>query len=320
MQSFIEVRALVAVIRLSEELNFTRAAKRLGISQSGLSRQLSSLERRYNLKLFDRNHANVYLTEAGRVFVEEAKLSLQHDERALQAARAVTEGVEHLLKIGRSPYADPFLTSALLSIHLPLYPKLRIDLHSDFAPELIHALLVSKLDLALIANPGPNRKLTTTKVSEAPLYAVLPEHSSLLEKDSVSLLDLAEYRWIMFDRKAHPNMHDAILRRSAEEEIVVRNGPTVLTAEDAAQLVKEDLGIAFVNMTGALRVAQHGAQVRPIDDKELRVEVCLASKADNRSKLVSEFARSFMRRISQVRKPPQGITLSATGNPAHSAA
>lgn len=101
---------------------------------------------------------------------------------------------------------------------------------------------------------------------------------------------------------------------------MVRNGPTVLTVEDAALLVKEDLGIAFVSMTAALRIAQHGAQVRPIDDKELRVEVCLASKADNRSKLVSEFARSFMRRISQVRKPPQGITLSATGNPANSAA
>lgn len=316
MQSFIEVRSLIAVITLSEELNFTRAAKRLGISQSGLSRQLSSLERKYNLKLFDRNHANVYLTEAGRVFVEEAKLSLQHDERALQAARAVSEGAEHILKIGRSPYADPFLTSALLSMRLPLYPKLHIDLHSDFAPELIHGLLVSKLDLALIANPGPNRKLTATKVSEAPLYVVLPEHSPLLRKDAVTLLDLADQNWIMFDRKAHPYMHDAILRRVAEEEIVVRNGPTVLTAEDAAQLVKEDLGIAFVSMTGAERIAQHGALVRPLQDKELRVEVCLASKGDNRSKLVSEFARAFMRRISQVRKPPQGITSLVGDNPA----
>jgi len=309
MQSFIEVRSLVAVITLSEELNFTRAAKRLGISQSGLSRQLSSLERKYNLKLFDRNHANVYLTEAGRVFVEEAKLSLQHDERALQAARAITEGVEHVLKIGRSPYADPFLTSALLSVHLPLYPKLHINLHSDFAPELIHGLLVSKLDLALIANPGPNRKLTTTKVSDAPLYVVLPEHSPLLHKDVVTLAELADYNWILFERKAHPHMHDAILRRAAEEEIVVRNGQSVLTAEDAAHLVNEGLGIAFLSMTGALRIAQHGSHVRPISDKELHVEVCLASRADNRSKLVSEFARAFMRRISQVRKPPQGADL-----------
>lgn len=318
MQRLIEVRLLIAIVTLSEELNFTRAAKRLGISQSGLSRRVSTLEAKYRIKLFERNHANVTLTEAGRVFVEEAKLSLLHDERAVQAARAVSEGVESVLTIGRSPYADPFLTSALLSIHLPLYPNLRINLHSDFAPELVHDLIVSKLDLALIANPGPNRKLTATKVSEAPMYAVLPEGSTLLENDSVTLADLAEYTWILFERKAHPGMYDTILRRAAEEEIVIRDSQKVLTAEDAAQLVSEGLGVAFVSMTGAQRIAQRGAFVRPIADKELQLQVCLASRADNRSKLVSEFARAFMRRISQVRKPPQPvvplISTPATGS------
>lgn len=315
MQRFVEVRLLMGIVILSEELNFTRAAKRLGISQSGLSRRVSSLEAKNRIKLFERNHANVSLTEAGRVFVEEAKLSLLHDERALQAARSVSEGVEFVLTIGKSPYADPFLTSALLSIHLPLYPNLRINLHSDFAPELVHDLIVSKLDLALIANPGPNRKLTTTKVSEAPMYAVLPENSPLLENESVTLADLAAYTWILFERKAHPGMYETIMRRAAEEEIVVRDSQKVLTAEDAAQLVSEGLGIAFVSMTGAQRIAQRGAFIRPIADKELQTQVCLASRADNRSKLVSEFARAFMRRISQVRKPPQSV-LPSVAKPA----
>lgn len=309
MQRLIEVRLLQAIVTLAEELNFTRAAKRLGITQSGLSRRVSTLETRYRVKLFERDHANVTLTEAGRVFVEEAKLSLLHDERAVQSARAVTEGQESVLTVGRSPYADPFLTSALLAIHLPLYPNLKINLHSDFAPELVHALIVGKLDMALIANPGPNRKLTTTKVTEAPLYVVLPETSPLAANETVTLSDLADQHWILFERKAHPGVYDAILRRAEEEEIVVHNGQKVLTAEDAAQLVSEDLGVAFLTMTGALRVARQGATVRPLADKELQVQVCLASRAENRSKLVSEFARAFMRRISQVRKPPQSVIL-----------
>ena len=68
---------------------------------------------------------------------------------------------------------------SLLSIHLPLYPNLKVSLHSDFAPELVHSLLVGKLDMALVANPGPNRKLTTSKVSEAPLYVILPDNSPI---------------------------------------------------------------------------------------------------------------------------------------------
>ena len=92
MQRLIEVRLLVAIVTLSEELNFTNAAKRLGITQSGLSRRVASLEKKYRIELFERDHANVTLTEAGRVFVEEAKLSLMHDERAIEMAKAVTEG------------------------------------------------------------------------------------------------------------------------------------------------------------------------------------------------------------------------------------
>ncbi len=70
MQRLIEVRLLLAIVTLAEELSFTRAAKRLGITQSGLSRRVSTLETRYRVKLFERNHANVTLTDAGRVFVE----------------------------------------------------------------------------------------------------------------------------------------------------------------------------------------------------------------------------------------------------------
>ncbi len=191
---------------------------------------------------------------------------------------------------------------------------MHVHLHSDFAPELVHDVIVSKLDLALITNPGPNRKLTTTKVSEAPLYAVLPAGSPLLQKAAVTLVDLSDQTWILFEKKAHPLMYDTILRRAEEEGIAVKDGQKVLSAEDAAQLVSEHLGVAFVSMPGAMKIAQQGAEVRPVDDPELVLTVCLASRADNRSKLVSEFARAFMRRIAQVKKPPQGAKEGLTGN------
>lgn len=90
-----------------------------------------------------------------------------------------------------------------------------------------------------------------------------------------------------------------------------------VTDEDisVAHLVSEGLGIAFVSMTGAQRIAERGAVVRPIADKELQTQVCLASRADNGSKLVSEFARAFMRRVSQVRKPPQSVVLPDSAQP-----
>ena len=118
------------------------------------------------------------------------------------------------------------------------------------------------------------------------MYAVLPDGSALGAKDAVTLNDIRDLEWILFEKKAHPLMYDTILRRAAEEGISIRGGQRVLQAEDAAQLVRERSGVAFVGPAGAMRIAERGALVRPISDPALVLEVCLATIADNRSKLV----------------------------------
>ena len=85
----IEVRHLHAVVVLAEEMNFTRAAHRLNISQPALSKQVTEGEEQYGLHLFSREKGRlIELTDAGQVFVEEARAALSHAERAIQLARA----------------------------------------------------------------------------------------------------------------------------------------------------------------------------------------------------------------------------------------
>jgi DNA-binding transcriptional LysR family regulator len=301
MKALPETRHLVAVVTLADELNFTRAARRLKISQSGLSKQVKLLEERYKLRLFVRDHAHVALTDAGRVFIEEAKLSLIHNERAVRLARVAGHGTHPTITIGRSPYTSPALIAALLSVRLPRFPELRINLHSDFAPELVHGLLVSQLDLALIANPERNRKLTMTKISETPLSAVLPTSHPLARRSSATLRDFSNATWILFDRKAHPSLHDSILRRAAEENITIKNHQTILGVDEAYQLVIANAGIAFMGMTGAQSIAKKGVAIIPISDEELNIEVCLASRADDRSRLVSGFVRAYMKNVNEIK-------------------
>jgi DNA-binding transcriptional LysR family regulator len=66
--------------------------------------------------LFLRDHHGVSVTDAGRAYVEEARISVLHSERAVQAARIAGHNAEMILNIGRSPYADPYYTSTLLTI------------------------------------------------------------------------------------------------------------------------------------------------------------------------------------------------------------
>jgi hypothetical protein len=111
----------------------------------------------------------------------------------------------------------------------------------------------------------------------------------------------------MFDRKVHPMLHDLVFRRAAEEGIAYRNNQNVLAADEAFQLVADNVGVAFLTMARALRTKMLGVAVRSLVDKELRVELYLASRTDNRSKLASEFVRAFMKRVEQIVVPPQMV-------------
>jgi LysR family cyn operon transcriptional activator len=88
----LEVRHLHAVIVLAEERNFTRAADRLHITQSTLSKQITEIEQQHRFHLFTRNNKkNVQLTEVGRIFAKEARSALVHIDRAVQLGRAALD-------------------------------------------------------------------------------------------------------------------------------------------------------------------------------------------------------------------------------------
>jgi DNA-binding transcriptional LysR family regulator len=114
----LDVRHLHAVDVLAEELNFTRAADRLHITQSALSKQITEIEEHHRFHLFARKHKrNVELTQVGRLFVEEARSALLHIDRAIQLGR---EGSDNILTVGHSPDTDQAWVSAILAIRLPL--------------------------------------------------------------------------------------------------------------------------------------------------------------------------------------------------------
>jgi DNA-binding transcriptional LysR family regulator len=181
----VEIRHLHAVIALAEELNFTRAADRLHITQPALSKQITDLEAEHRFHLFTRHKRRVVeLTDAGRVFVEEARSALSHTERAVHFARAAHDGSDSILTIGHSPYANHDWVSAMLAIRLPLYPRLGIRLKTQFAMESVHSVLVGEVNLALVTAPPQDAQITAVPLASAPLSAALPETTPLLTKNA----------------------------------------------------------------------------------------------------------------------------------------
>src|SRR5665213_505839 len=100
-----ELKYMEAAAAVAEELNFSRAAKRLHLSQPAITKQIAELEESLGVMLFFRDHHVVSLTDAGRAYVEEARIAILHAERAVHAARAAAHDAELILNIGRTPFA-----------------------------------------------------------------------------------------------------------------------------------------------------------------------------------------------------------------------
>jgi DNA-binding transcriptional LysR family regulator len=118
-----EVRLQLAAVTLAEELNFTRAADRLKITQPALSKQIAELEKRIGFAVFKRNQKRVELTDPGQVFIRGCRDSFAILEKSVVLARATHDDVQPLITIGHSPYTDPALISSILSTHLRIAGK-----------------------------------------------------------------------------------------------------------------------------------------------------------------------------------------------------
>lgn len=293
-----EFRLLETAIVLAEELHFSRAAARLRIDQATVSRRIQELEGEIGFPLFERNHQFVELTEAGRRFVEEVRLAQMHVERAIQSGRTAREDAEVVLNIGRSPYTDPFLITTLLSVKLPLYPRLKVELSQQFSLDLIREVLGGGLDLAIATEPPESKRLTTVKISESPFYIAIPEEDELAYEDSVTLDMLAGKPWVIFERRMHPPVYDAVMRLAKEREVAPAKLHHVVVPEDSYSYIADDGAAAFVVKSGAIRIARDGITVRPLAEDALMLKTYLASRADNNSKVVSELVRAFMRKLS----------------------
>ena len=239
----VEVRHLLAVDILAEELNFTRAALRLNISQSALSPAGCGPRRTLQISplLLATSDKAVELTEAGRVFVKEARSALLLIERAGHLAHAAHEGAVNVLTIGLSPCVEQEWISGLLTIRLPLYPaRIKIPMACDQFPiDLVRSVLAGELDLALVAAPPEDSQITSVLLSRAQLCALLPEGHPAAHKESLVLQDLAQDAWILFSKQVHPLLRDAILEAAEGKQIVPKDVHGVLTAQDAFYLVAQ---------------------------------------------------------------------------------
>lgn len=253
-----ELRHLRYFVAVAEDANIGRAATRLRVAQSALSRQLQDLERELGARLLDRLSRGVRLTEAGRVFAEHARRTLDAADEAVRAARAAADGEAGTLRVAPPDFgARSALTADAIARLRALRPGLRLELVAVPWPEHVEHLLAGRIDVGFgIAGAVSDypAAVHAERVDDEPLaWALLAAHHPLAGRETLALADLADVPMVLSDRAAIPGMHDRILaavRSGGFEPRVVAAPPSFASV---AQLVAVGAGWCAVVDSGAVQ-------------------------------------------------------------------
>ncbi|MDR6974220.1 DNA-binding transcriptional LysR family regulator [Streptomyces sp. 3330] len=189
-----DLRQLEYFVAVAEERNFTRAAARVHISQSGVSAQIRQLERELGAELFDRSGRAVTLTVAGSAALEHARAALAAAEAVGQVVGQVTGLIRGRVTVGMvtgctlTPLFD-----ALAAFH-EVHPGVEISLLEDNSDRLVEGVRADAVDLALIgtADAAPDGLDSLTVISER-LVAAVPEGHPLARRRRIGLRDVVAH-------------------------------------------------------------------------------------------------------------------------------
>ena len=273
---------LQAFVALAEELNFVRAADRLGLVQSVVSKRLMRLEDNLGARLVSRNRRRkVDLTQEGAQFLPSARAALDHLEMVELRGRRIASGEAGALRIG-------YVFSAIMTGILPSLirtvrssaPDVRIIPVAMETPEQIAAIGNERLDVAIVRpRPSYPSEAVARCVHREEVQLGLASDNPLAARAFIACADLVDAQFIV------PQFHEEVGLIDVIHQIV-RIGhlpaPNTIYTKDfisAAGLAAADIGVAAVPRSlSSLKIG--GLEYRPIIDLDASLELVLLNRPD----------------------------------------
>jgi DNA-binding transcriptional LysR family regulator len=194
-----ELRQLDAFVAVAEERNFTRAAARLHVAQSGLSATVRSLERELRTQLFLRTTRQVELTPAGGALLSEARRTLASARHAAEVVAAI-EGLQHgTLTLGVMQAGSLINLPDILRGYRKIYPGIRLSLRQASTAELSRLLAEHEVDMIFTTQQeNPRPELLTIPLLRSPLVVACSRDDPLAGEPAVSLRALRDRTLVAF--------------------------------------------------------------------------------------------------------------------------
>lgn len=286
MINFRLIRHLWLFLAVAEDQNFSRAAKRLGMSQPPLTEQIQALEQSLRIQLFTRSRRGAQLTAAGAAILPAVRKFADQLERLELAVHEAVAGHAGVVTIGAITSAMIDVLPQLIERFKQDHPLVTVSVREIDSAEAIPALEAGDIDIAFARLEGNlGRHLQSMPLSEDRLAVAMPKDHPLAASEAIELKTLADETLVMASRDVSPVYFDYLVGLCKASGFAPRIVHQVRSVTAQVAFVSCGQGIALVP-TSMDKLAPENVLVRPLQPEVKVVTTAMAWHGVNGNSLV----------------------------------
>jgi DNA-binding transcriptional LysR family regulator len=285
-----ELRHLRYFLAVAEELHFGRAAARLHMSQPPLSQQIRRLEKELQAPLFQRTKRHVELTNAGRVFLGEARALMAQAERAASSAQRASRGEIGQLLVGFALWADFLNGAKIIRLFARRHPDVELELRDLTATEQIAALEAGRIHVGILRPPVPGKSLVSERLSSESLVVAFPRGHPFKNHERVSWMALVDQPYVLVSRRRAPAFEALVAGACHQAGVTLKVKYEVEHPQTVLAVVEAGLGVSLV--PASLQTFKRpGVAYRPLWPPGPELETVIAWRRGSDLPLVQTFVK-----------------------------
>ena len=283
-----ELRHLRYFVTVAEELHFGRAALRLSIVQPSLSQQIRQLEDELGFPLLYRTKRYVELTDAGKVFLVEARRVLAQVQEAKRTAQRAYRGEVGRLVVGYISSSTYDLLPVMLRIYRERFPDVEVALRELTTQEQLRALEEENIQVGLLRLPISAPLLNVEVVRREPIVCVLPEQHPLATHERIEVSLLANEPFVLQASQRGGGYYAQLMNLCLAAGFIPNVIQEVTEMHTIISLVAAGMGVSLVPLSSQ-NIRSQGVVYRELEGTPTLTEMAVAWRRDAHSALVQNF-------------------------------
>ena len=294
-----ELRHLRYFLAVAEELHFARAAERLHIEQSPLSRAIKELEEELGVVLFARTTRSTRLTRTGKLFLEHVRRVLAALEQARDSVKAAANGFHGQLRVALSDGVTPSRLPSLLALCRQEEPEVDLRFFEVPLSQQIKGLHDDLYDVGFAQSDDVGDGITAIPVWSDALMVAVPARHPLLAHKRIPLDELLRYPLVLCNPQVcegHAKHVERVLRRSDMEPLVAER---VASCDLMMALVSAGFAIGLTGEAHIATSREPGVVARPLASRVPPLTTYLLHLDDEPSDVLAR----FIERVQAIESP-----------------